>query len=553
MDLAEPLIDTFHEGEELGFLPAIEGLREGGFFPVLIHGPGPDLLSVFVAHRLSDGENRIALTRLVTVTLRVLACLGAIGTVALATVAGPIARSERHLAVGMAFALIVLGAPVFGADVRDTAFLLQLATLMGFIAAAKGARWALAALAAGIIGSSVPVAFFYSYDRAFLMVAVVVIVTPLIISLGKTVLMYWVLGVAAGAAAGLSVLAAVVGATARQAVLEDLGYWARYGVYIATIPFLDSQSPYRPITIGKQFLAAAGIVLIQCVAVVFFWRERRRVGTWRRALAEAMPVAVLFIVGLVSLRGYVERHHVGYDLPLLSTMLAIVIGACVVAQAVGSGVRRDTLERWAGQRPLRTVFFAITIGVVISVAAPLLNPLSALRTLLWYGRSVHTRDTGVIGSDYRQAAAELGDEVRASGCFFTLTSEGVWYYFFSTPSCSRFHHLVYARSRAAQSELIAALERGRPSLILFSNRFWSNNIDKLSVFNSNAPVVRHVMASYRPYRLVGSHWFWQRTESPYRFDDGPAGSLDPVPSQVSKRRDVLVTGSLTTVPSDRRR
>jgi hypothetical protein len=231
-------------------------------------------------------------------------------------------------------------------------------------------------------------------------------------------------------------------------------------------------------------------------------------------------------------------------------MLAIVIGAWVVAQAVGSGIRCDTLERWAGQRPLRTVFFAITIGVLISVAAPLLSPLSALRTLLWYGRSVHTRDTGVIGSDYRQAAEELGDEVRASGCFFTLTSEGVWYYFFSTPSCSRFHHLVYARSRAAQSELIAALERGRPSLILFSNRFWSNNIDKLSVFNSNAPVARHVMASYRPYRLVGSHWFWQRAESPYRFDDGPAGSLDPVPSQVSRRRDVIATGSLTTVPSD---
>ena len=97
--------------------------------------------------------------------------------------------------------------------------------------------------------------------------------------------------------------------------------------------------------------------------------------------------------------------------------------------------------------------------------------------------------------------------------------------------------------------MIAALERERPSLILFSNRFWSNSIDKLSIFNSNAPVARHVMASYRPYRLVGSHWFWQRAKSPYRFDDGPAGSLDPVPSEVSRKRDVVATGSLNAAPS----
>ena len=410
-DLAEPLIDTFHEGEELGFLPAIEDLREGGLFPVLIHGAGPDMLSVFVAHRLSAGENRIALMRLVTVTLRILALLGAIATVALATLAGPIARSERNLAVGTAFVLIVLGAPVFGAGVRDTMFLLQLAILMGFVGAAKEGRLALAALTAGIMGFSVPLAFVYSYDRAFLMAAVVLIVTPLMVSLGRRVFLHWVLSVAAGAAASLIVLAAVLSASTRQAILEDLAYWVRYGVYIVTIPFLASASLYRPLTIAKQFLAAAGIVLIQCVAALFLWRERRRVGSWPRALAEAMPVAVLFTVAVVSLRGWVERHHVGYFLPLSSTMLGVVIGASVVAQAVGCGVRRDILEQSTAQRPLRTVVLATTVGVLLSASAPFVDPLSALRTLRWYGRSVHTQDASIIGSDYRQAAEELGDVV----------------------------------------------------------------------------------------------------------------------------------------------
>src|SRR3712207_8788263 len=78
--------------------------------------------------------------------------------------------------------------------------------------------------------------------------------------------------------------------------------------------------------------------------------------------------------------------------------------------------------------------------------------------------------------DYAAAAARVRPELRARGadCFFTLTSEGVWYYLLELPSCSRFHHVVYARtdrkstrlnsSHANSSYAVFCLKQKKPGL-----------------------------------------------------------------------------------------
>jgi hypothetical protein len=108
---------------------------------------------------------------------------------------------------------------------------------------------------------------------------------------------------------------------------------------------------------------------------------------------------------------------------------------------------------------------------------------------------------------------------------------------------------MYARTRPAQEEVIAALARHRPALVLFSNNRDMTFIEGVSVFNTNAAVAQYVMTAYRPYRLIGGHhWFWRRAEEPYRFVDNPAGRLDVTPHAADEGHDLVVTGTLGIAP-----
>jgi hypothetical protein len=109
-----------------------------------------------------------------------------------------------------------------------------------------------------------------------------------------------------------------------------------------------------------------------------------------------------------------------------------------------------------------------------------------------------------------------------ASCFFTLSSEGLWYYLLRKPSCSRFHHLVYARTREAEAEVVASLARERPPVVLVENDNWSFRIDGVPIAVTNPVIVQYVLSHYRPWRRIGAHWMWTRGDRPIA-EDGPPG------------------------------
>ncbi len=180
---AAPLVDTFHEGERLGFLPAVRGAPRPFERIFLVHGFGLNVLPALVADRVAQGSDRIALVRLGVVVLHLLGYLGALATVVLAVRgAAPSAAWRRALAA--ALGALVLAALVFRIDVRDTMFLLQLPFLMGFLAAVRQGRARLAVVSAVVLGASLPVAFLYVYDRAVYMAVIAGLVTMAMPALG---------------------------------------------------------------------------------------------------------------------------------------------------------------------------------------------------------------------------------------------------------------------------------------------------------------------------------------------------------------------------------
>jgi hypothetical protein len=66
--------------------------------------------------------------------------------------------------------------------------------------------------------------------------------------------------------------------------------------------------------------------------------------------------------------------------------------------------------------------------------------------------------------------------------------------------------LQWAMNREASHEIITSLRDKQPEVILFSNY---NSNRGLVTFYSNPEVYDFVYQNYRPYKLVGNHWFWK--------------------------------------------
>jgi hypothetical protein len=140
-----------------------------------------------------------------------------------------------------------------------------------------------------------------------------------------------------------------------------------------------------------------------------------------------------------------------------------------------------------------------------------MHPKEAFRHVKPYWKQISTTDDGLLaakGHSYLMAVEAMRPEIQGMECFYTLTSEGDWYYYFKKPSCSRHHALIHTVGKAASDEIIAALRNKRPEVILFSNYRSS----RYFVTSHLLPeVYEFVYQNYRPYRLVGNHWFWKRS------------------------------------------
>lgn len=541
------LVDTFHEGERLGFLPAVRGAPRPFERIFLVHGFGLNVLPALVADRVAQGSDRIALVRLGVVVLHLLGYLGALATVVLAMRAcatSPVWRRALVAALGA----LVLAALVFRIDVRDTMFLLQLALSMGFLAAVRRGSSRTAVVSAVAVGASLPLAFLYVYDRAIYMAAIAAVTTVALAAFGRRTVGWWLGGTIAGLVLGVTAVFTLVGGSGVRAIVEHVTYWARYGSYIWVKPW-----PPAPCCAIRDLVLLVGALLVQLITVAYLWRQAREVRNLRAALADNMPAVVLLVASLVFARVALERSDTPhfYFASMPSMLLAAVLTGAVVARRDHDVPAPRTVSFTKAQLAL-VIAVGLGLGFVVgrarvlspsSLAKPL-NPVTAVSTLLRYGTDFAGPDAQILTEGDRAAVQALRPEVTAGRCFFTLTSEGGWYQLFDRPACSRFHHLVYARTRASQAELIDALERERPPLILFANNRGSSAIDGATIFNSNAPVVQYVMTAYRPYKTVGGHWFWRRAEEGYGVLDVPAGRIDAVPTQASRSRDLTVTGTI---------
>lgn len=546
-DVSEPVSDTFHEGEFFGFLAAA---KQGIPFQdiVSIHG-GMDFLPVLIADRHAKNDNRIVLTRLVYVALHILAFLAALVTIyqAARLLGCRLSRFDTICLLLMVWLLLssILGIrpapanPVSAAchpySVRDVLFLLQLSLVLGFFRIAKSETHRATLLpVAAFIGMLLPLSFLYSYDRAIYMLAVTTIVTLCVPAQSRPTAISWLVGLVSGVLLGIGILSFTIGGGGIHGLIRQVAYWGKISRFISTLPL---SLGIRDISVLFPF--GTGTLAI-CGGMYYLFLEYRRHGDFRIALGDNMGVVILTVASVVFMRIAMERSdpiHILWG--LMPSFLFIAAAVLVFLDRLFRDTGLIDAVSTAGSGAQALVVMSLALLVLTPVASP-----KYAASVLWnYRNSVSLQDSKLLPADYVAAVGALKKEIQSSAAFFTLTNEGVWYYLFETPSCSRFHQLFYARDTAAQKEVIDSLEQKQPRVILFQNVFWSNRIDNVSVFNSNAPVVRFVLENYRPFRVIGEHWFWCRSEHPMRFGTEMEGSLDANPQTVDRTRDMEFSGN----------
>ncbi|MFL5310055.1 MAG: hypothetical protein ACJ79H_06315, partial [Myxococcales bacterium] len=465
---AGPVYDLFHEGETLGFKPAFRQLAHPFERTFLIHGFGMDVLPSLAADLVSRPGHGIAVARAFLMAEEA-------GTwIALLWLVFEVLRwaapGERRIRTA-ALAAFCLAHPFFYVVTvpRSLASFCQTAATLRFLGAGprgEARTWRQTALAFAI-GASLPLALLYNYSEAVAFGGVFAAVSGIAAAQGRKTLNAWLRGAAPGIAAGIAVLLVSLGGSQVRAMLSTVMYWIEVGGWIWAQPILQTS-----ILKQRYFWPIAGAHLL----VVVYLGTRVRSSGWRDSLRADADIWTLLVLSLASTKTWIDRP----DSPHLA-LGAILATALLVSLAV----------RWwvAGRsQPGARSPLIVAAGAALLVfggGPAQFDPTAAWTKLGEYRSGQRTLDANELTGDLQESAARLGPEIRSQRCFFTLTSEGVWYYLFDKPSCSRFHQLIYARTPRTQREVVDDLRRENPGIVLFRNAGYGNWIDGITVGNSN--------------------------------------------------------------------
>jgi hypothetical protein len=206
-------------------------------------------------------------------------------------------------------------------------------------------------------------------------------------------------------------------------------------------------------------------------------------------------------------RTFLERadfQHFGFAAP---TFVLAFSGLFVVM--VGSPAAL-MLRKWHART---RIYASAALFILLAIAEyPNLRLNSVTRKWREIESSRQLPDAQILRADYAAAVEEMQAKISQQSCFYTLTSEGTWYYLFDRPSCSTFAQLNYARTTQGQQQVIADLRRFRPRIILLNGDLRDGSYDYIPLQEHSANVWNYVLATYQPLRTIGGFHFYELRE-----------------------------------------
>lgn len=315
------LIDSFHEGEFLGFLPNFIQLKQPFIDTILIHGYGVDVLPSWLAKNLATQNNGIALTRLFVNLENVITCVGYFWILWELINLAEINKNRLKIFLISCIIFCVFDGIFYKFDGRrGTSFIIQLALTLRFFRIAesqpKQAQWL-----SVLIGASIPSSFFYIYDRAIYFIAVYLCASILSLFIDKKTTIIWLRGTLIGIISVTIISIIFLGFEQINAIISQVLYWGKYGRYISFIPLPPLELSWTSQTFWlSMFFQSAVLVYL----ILDFKNQELKL---RPFVQKNTLIILLLTPASVYMRITLDRSDIGhaYHGALITTFLVIYL------------------------------------------------------------------------------------------------------------------------------------------------------------------------------------------------------------------------------------
>jgi len=502
--------DGFHFGEKIGL--SLTYLNNPLDFHqkeyLLIHGFGSNVIPGMVGIQLG-GYNRDIAFSLIAVYLQGLLAI-IFSFLILLEVAAFISQQKKW-SIFLFFALCYfsLYGSVFVLGDRDTIFLLQVLLSIRWLRLERHTSKDItfkynSNIYAGAMGFLIPISVFYVYDRAtysiFLFLCLFAYFS--IINGRRFVAKNFVIALSCLSFAWV-ILILIFGLSFLPVSIKQVLYWAKYSGLFTSLPypkiklnFTDIQN-WLPIFLQSLYI---NIILLK------FLHSRATKGeTFKSFLSDNSVTIFLFICSILYMRVALGRSDSGHILsPGFFSIFSFV--TLIIQELMPQQI---STKSWIAVILAGTVFSSLFNLQSVTTAINVFG-LVQLPTMANLAGKTNAE---LIKPSYIEAVQEIKDDVAGQSCFYTLTSEGIWYRLLAMKPCSKYWYLIYSTSIDSQRELVKDLQKENPRIILYSNQSLGNGIDGVAKETSHLLVHQYIWEHYRPYKRFKDCWFWIRREA----------------------------------------
>lgn len=129
----------------------------------------------------------------------------------------------------------------------------------------------------------------------------------------------------------------------------------------------------------------------------------------------------------------------------------------------------------------------------------------------WWKFSTNIKDEQLIPENDKQTVEFLKANLKDDEYFVTLTSEASWYYFVNKPCPIKFPSLVLATPNFYQKEIVQQFknENKKIKYIIYKNNLWTNNFDFISNKKRYPILNKYINENYQFLKLIDDQEIWE--------------------------------------------
>lgn len=490
-------LDTFHEGETLGAAVAYEAGQDPYEDYISAHGVYQDTLRPLIAFKLFGRSISAARTY---EGLHDILSFSLLGLVAWRLFSGNVAFAFAAVLLASVYVFVepshVLIPPLLvWRQALTLSFILAALSLNSRMR--RGEKDGAGLFTAGFLFTFIPIAsFLCSIDRAFYITAACAVLLPFLYFFGFRRSRAFLASTGFGVLAGAVLLVATL-----QSGIDDF------------FEFVFLIMPrYKELMDGLVFPFKMPSAYLLCVLLALnaFWVAWKFFGCLRVHGKKAPGVffrnnfagVLLLLISLAAFRGALGRAdlpHIAYSSYFAYLLLIYLIFTALAA------TMRERIGMWRG----------LSTGAVVLAAAVSAFGVYKIYSydLLSHKFPLHVSDSELIPDSYEEAIEYLDDNLGPDEYFFTLTNEGIWYYFLDRPAPTRFHLVWFAMPRFYQKEIVEDLKEKDVEFIIVSNSNWSSRIDLISSMKRLPIVRKYILKNYEYHVEIDGHEIWRRKDS----------------------------------------